>query len=389
MPLTRLRNLLAARVDARPVALVRIVIGAALLVRLVDGVRILFALTLRTTLLTPYVAWAPAPTRSLVVMLLVAWGIAGLCFMIGYRTRLAAVVLVVSLSTVLMLDEQSYSNHVYLLAIVVALLGLADAGARYSVDSLGREPRVEREPATVQAWPIFLLNVQVTIVYLFAALNKLTPEFASGILLAHFLPWKQGVALVGLLPMIGIAMVLSVSTILIELVLAVWLWIPSRRGEAFVLGFFLHIGMVAFISAQVRLQLGIFAVEMWALYLLFLKAKPGSRVVVWDDSCTFCARWVALWGRLDWLGALDFVGSSDSAAREAIGVTQVDADGAIQLIGPQGRSNGFVAVGRILEVLPVSFLWAALFRLPMVRHIGVRGYRAIAARRSCKAALAS
>jgi hypothetical protein len=264
MPLAgRLHRLIHAEVDARPVALARIVIGVAVLLKLAGGVRILGRLVEPTTIKVPMVAGLPAPTPAMVTTLLGLWAVAGVCFLAGWRTRTAGSVLTLVLAVMLVLDQQTYSNHVYLLALVVGLLTAADAGAAWSLDAR-RGPR-----ASVPAWPVFLLQAQTSLVYTFAALSKLTPDYLSGLALAPFVQLQAGVALIGLPAMATIVLLLSWAAIPAELVVAACLWSPRRRVGAALLGVVLHLGMVAAIY-RMRFDLAVFAVMMWGLYFLFV-----------------------------------------------------------------------------------------------------------------------
>ena len=267
----RLDRLIHAEVDARPVAGARILVGVALLLKLVGSAQILSRLVLPGTIQLPMLSWIPAPTLSFATTLLVLWGVAGLCFLLGWRTRAAGTLLTVVLSVQLVLDRQTYSNHLYLLALVVALLSLADAGAAWSLDARGRPRRA------VPAWPVFLLQAQSSIVYFFAAVSKLTPAYLSGLALAPFVPTQAGVALIGLPATATIILLLSWAAIPLEIILAVYLWSPRRRGAVAVLGVCLHIGMVVLLY-RMRLDLAVFALVMWGLYLLFL----GPAAVPWQ-----------------------------------------------------------------------------------------------------------
>lgn len=267
----RLHELVTARIDAGPIAVVRVVIGAAALLRLVDGARILGRLVAPHTIHLPSVAWVPAPARGLVTALLVVWAIAAVCFTVGLWTRTAGTLLAAVFVAVIVLDEQTYSNHLYLLSVVVALLVLADAGAVLSLDARGpaRASAPATVPATVPAWPVTLLKLQVSIVYGFAALAKLNPEYLAGDTLARFIPSSPVHPILGARLMAKAFIAAAIASIVAEACVAVWLWRPRLRGLAVALGVALHVGMVAAVGSGVRLQLVIFAVEMWALYLLF------------------------------------------------------------------------------------------------------------------------
>ena len=125
------------------------------------------------------------------------------------------------------------------------------------------------------------------------------------------------------------------------------------------------------------LALGVLAVPS-------LLVDRRARTVVWDDSCSFCRRWVALFRRLDALGALHFVGSSRPEAFAGTGVTREAADEAMQLVEPDGKvRSGFDAVRGIVAVLPFGYLVAPVMALPGIRQSGHYLYRKVAASRTC------
>jgi hypothetical protein len=168
----------------------------------------------------------------------------------------------------ILIDQQAYSNHAYLFVLVCPLLSFADAGARWSLDARRRGASARQ---SVPGWPVFLLMVQTSLVYLFAALSKINPGYLSGQALAPFVPYQAGVALVGADAAALLVLLASWVAIPLEALLAWWLWLPRRRVAAALLGLVMHLGMVVAMH-RTRLDLAVFALQMWALYLLFLGA---------------------------------------------------------------------------------------------------------------------
>jgi predicted DCC family thiol-disulfide oxidoreductase YuxK len=228
------------------------------------------------------------------------------------------------------------------------------------------------------------LKTQVSAVYGFAALSKLNREYLAGITVGAYV---SPAVLAPLPDPLRTAVLLgwSWSSIALELFLAGALWIAPLQPMAFLAGLMLHTAMVLLLPPRLGFQLAIFAIEMFALYLVFLAAPPRSRTVVWDDRCGFCeavVRWIR---RLDWLGVHSFGRAAESAPpAEGGGGIQVLTPAAhhaeIQVLTPAGHYAGFAAIRSMLEVLPVSFLWAPLGRLPLIRALGERAYQAVARR---------
>jgi predicted DCC family thiol-disulfide oxidoreductase YuxK len=177
--------------------------------------------------------------------------------------------------------------------------------------------------------------------------------------------------------------VLAICT---EAFLAVALWSRSWRPAALVGALALHVGITGWLEPTY--QLLVFSLVTLPLLILFLDAAPASHAVVWDDGCGFCATWVRWFRRLDWLAALRFVRRSELAT-SGVAVSEDAAARALQLVYMRRIHGGFAAVGRVLEILPISFLWAPLLRLPPIAWVGERVYRRVAQRRRCELPLAT
>jgi predicted DCC family thiol-disulfide oxidoreductase YuxK len=259
--------------------------------------------------------------------------------------------------------------------LVTGLLTLADAGAALSLDARRNGSR-----SHVRGWPERLLRLQLSIVYGFAALAKVNAAFLSGSVVASYLRREGLLAVPAEWRSQEPMMVLSLLAICSEAFLAIALWMPRWRPAAMVVGLGLHIFISAWLSPTYALT--VFSLLMLPLLIVFLDVQPASRVVVWDDACSFCAGWVRWLARLDWLGGVRFVPRSQ-LAMEDLPVTQEAAAEALQLVVRGRTYSGFRAVGRVAEILPVSYLWAPLLRLPPIAAIGDRVYRRVAARRLC------
>lgn len=378
MPLSAwLSTVVTGRAPARPLALARIGASAAILLELPNSAATLLRLDDPSVIHAPYLSWMPRVTEPLAWVLIGLWLVGGASLLVGWHTRVGGVILTTALALVLFVDQQLYSNHLYLMLPVAALLTVADSGAAISLDARRAAPR-----DWVPGWPVWLLCAQVTIVYGFAALAKLNPDFLSGSVIAVYLRREGPLAVPDGFRSLEPMLVLSILAICSEAFLAFALWSPRRRPAAMVVGLGLHLFIAGWLSPTIALF--VFGLLTLSLYPLFLNAVPEGRVVVWDDGCGFCATWVRWFRRLDWLHALSFVPRSQLAAA-GLPVSEDAAARALQLVLPSGRvRGGFAAVTRVMEILPVSFLWAPLLRLPPVAAIGEAAYRRVAQRRLCE-----
>ena len=368
---------LHARVPGRRLGVSRAVVGVAAGLKALEAGPILTGILRPEVIRFRYFDALPDPPPSWVVPIVVVWTGLAVAFAFGWRTRVVGTLLVGVMGWTLALDQQAYSNHLYLLLVVTALLVVADAGAAISLDARRRGERA------VSWWSVVLLRVQTSLVYGFATLAKLNLVFISGAVLLATIPRSGALGLPEALRRPEVLAPLAMASVLMEAALAVGPWFRRWRHQVFALALPLHLGMILFITPEVRTQILIFALVMFALLHLFLPHGPGRQVVVWDGACSFCGTWIRWLRRFDWTGAFEFrklqsLGDSEEERR-----LREQAERAIQLLGPDGRVEGFDAVRCILEHLPVSFLWAPWLRVPPIPRLGRALYRRVAARRTC------
>jgi predicted DCC family thiol-disulfide oxidoreductase YuxK len=327
-----------------------------------------------------YVAHRGNLPEALWLPILLLWTSCAVALLVGHRSRLAAGGVAILVAFFIRFGD-IYSNHFFLLGVLALYLTVADGGASCSLDA-HRRGTTEFVPV----WPVRLIQLQVSVVYFYSAIGKLNPDFLSGNVIfyrsneAMLLPNLDAVAY----PILFAS--LSILTIATELFISISLWIPRLRQIAFGLGLTIHLSMISFITPSPKdiLRLMIFALLTLSCYLLFLEPIPRARVVVWDNKCLSCSRWITWFRRLDWLHALRFVALSDSGA-----VRQDRPLEPLQLRDVDNRVHtGFDAVRRILGVLPVSFLWAPFLGIGVVRYFGDQAYSRAAAARSREVAYA-
>ena len=215
-----------------------------------------------TVIKLPYFEWVPLLPPGSMWAFILLWVLAAIAFVIGWKTRIAGAVLACVIGYSLMLDQQLYSNHLYLLFLIVVLLTIADSGAAISIDAK------HADRAAVPGWPIWLLKIQVTIVYIFSAVAKLTPQYLSGEVLTESLK-QYGFFTVPMAWRVPFAMkLLAIVAIVMELFVGLGLWSRRLRMVAVIAGVFFHAFIIAALDSS-RLSLSIFTLEMFAVYLLF------------------------------------------------------------------------------------------------------------------------
>lgn len=268
--------------DAGPIALVRILVGLAAIGNALEHWAALERLLETTVVKMPYLAWLPRPPLAAAPGLIGAWLVAALLFTLGLWTRWSGALLVAIMGYVLLLDQQLYSNHLYLGVVMTLLLTLADSGARYSLDARYRGRR-----AAIAEWPIVLIKIEVSIVYFFAALTKLNPDYLSGAIMAQFVHADMLALLPSGWPAVPLMQALAIASIATEFVLAFALWFAGWRWLALLAGLGLHLAIIFTGGAAIGVpdfRFTVFALLIVPAYVLFFPQRHAPQVMLEVDA---------------------------------------------------------------------------------------------------------
>ncbi|MEX0864419.1 MAG: HTTM domain-containing protein [Acidimicrobiia bacterium] len=247
--------------DPRPLGLTRIVVGVAAVIKSLIILPLLLRLTEPLVLNAPVFDWMPSPTPALVWTVVGMWSLGGVLLALGWRVAISGLVVVGCAIFAMCLDLQAYSNHLYLMAWLVLLLVLADAGTGLSI---------QRAPKEVARWAVQLIPLQISILYIFTGLTKLNPDFLSGQVLAEAL--RGGlISFPESLRTPAFLSALAVTAVLVEVFLAFALWLPRYRPVAYLLGIGLHLSITLFMSGTGELV--VFSLLMFATYPIFAQVR--------------------------------------------------------------------------------------------------------------------
>jgi len=368
-----LARFFSTETGARPLGVARAAVGIAVLIRAAIQYELLRLLLDGYVIRAKQFPWLPDLPAAWLPAFVVIWLLLALSFAVGYRTRLCGSLLVVIFAYQLILDENLQWSNFYFMMLTILLLTVADSGRAFSVDRWLARQGTEQ----VARWCTLLPRLQLSIVYLYSALLKLNPRFLAGeaIERATRLPeFLHG----GWFPPAAAA-----ATTGIEFFVSFGLWVPALRPVAFFLGFSLHTAIFFGMDRAHTATMFTFGLNMLAPYVLFLEQAPASRLIIWDDNCSFCRRWIAFFRAFDWLAIHRFEGSGNPDALREAGVTPQGADLELKLAFDGRTLGGFDAVREVLCVLPISFLWAPLLAMPPLPWIGRRLYRRVAEHRQC------
>lgn len=214
-------------------------------------------------------------------LLLVAYAVfvgAVVCLLVGFHTRLAAVLVFCGLVSFTRRNPFVFNSGDLLLRVLAFYLMLAPAGAALSVDRWRKARRGDGQfwefPARA-LWPVRLMQIQLSVVYLSTVWAK-----AGGV------TWRDGSAIsyalrihfLNRLPVpdvlsdsLLVSNLLSYATLGLELALAILVW--NRRLRPWVLGF----GVAFHLAIDYAIRVGFFSYAMFVLYLAFIPPETMDR----------------------------------------------------------------------------------------------------------------
>lgn len=247
-----MQRILNGTIDARPLAAGRITVGLGSVYLAWEWFQPLRAIARGDAFALPVASWLPDPSSALVHgMFLVA--LAGSAGMVLGLTRWPALAVAAMSAAALLLDAQTYSNHLLLLTLLSLFLGLSGSHRAWSVLQRGADE-------AVPYWPAFLIQAQVSTLYLWTGISKINDQYLSGeVIEANLRGWA--------VPPEAVLPAVAVLSIVTEIALSVILWIRPLFPLAALLGFGLHAGIVlALVNPQPLVP---FAALMLAGYFLF------------------------------------------------------------------------------------------------------------------------
>lgn len=203
-----------------------------------------------------------------------ALALAGIGVMLGYRYKLSLSIYGIMWWAVYLIQKEHYNNHYYLMVILCGLMLLLPAHRSFSIDGRKR-PKLRSD--FCPNWCYFVLIGLFAIVYFFASINKIYPDWLEAAPIATWFRIKSKYWLIGpLLKQEWMPWLISYGGILFDgLIIWALLW-KRTRWWAFGFNLFFHL----FNSWVFRI--GVFPYMMIAISVLFF---PPNQVRV------FVSRW--------------------------------------------------------------------------------------------------
>lgn len=203
-------------------------------------------------------------------------GLFGLFIMLGYKYRFSILAFAFMWSGTYLMQKSSYNNHYYLLMLLSFIMVLLPANRYASID-VKQNPNLKR--ISMPLWCKWVFVVQLFIVYTYASVAKLYPDWLDTTVIELLMKRKADYFLVGeLLQQKWLHYVLAYGGIVFDgLIIPLLLFKPTRKYIFFVSIFFhlfnsfvFQIGIFPYLS----LAFSLFFFEPKTIQKLFLKKKP-------------------------------------------------------------------------------------------------------------------
>lgn len=208
--------------------------------------------------------------------LLIGWLVllgASIALTVGWHSRLAAIIAFILILSFERRDPVIFNSGDTVIRIEALYLALAPCGAALSMDERRRTGSffTARE---FRPWPLRLLQVQLSIIYISTVIAKLAGEtWQNGTAVAYSLRQRDLLIVPApswLTSNLLIANALTWGTLVVELAIGILVWKRAWRLWVLAGGVLLHLSISLF------LEVGFFSCSMFVLYLAFIPPERAE-----------------------------------------------------------------------------------------------------------------
>jgi uncharacterized membrane protein YphA (DoxX/SURF4 family) len=332
------------RGSLRAVALLRVVMGAVVVRHLWPDVRASELPVDRFHV--PWWSWLPVPSHTSYRLLLWIGVVAGVAMILGITSRLATVTALTVVTYLLLVDMTGFAHNRAFLVWIMFGLTLLPTGAAFTVT---RRRFGRSDVDTVGfLWPLLMLRVVVSSVYLTSGATKLAnADWRGGVVL-----WDRVTRHEHLIPFDGwihttltsrwFHELLAPAAIAVEVFIGIALWFPRTRLTAIWTAIAFH--------ASIELAAAVQTFSYSAIAALLIWVTP----VTGDRTLLATPRLRAIVERLDWLHRFQITPVDDRSSP-----TLIDRDGSMR----HGRDATLTAASRLPLLFPIGAPILAAHRL--------------------------
>lgn len=206
----------------------------------------------------------------------VLMGFLGISIMLGYRYRFAIIAYTLLWAGVYFMQKSSYNNHYYLLLIISFFMIFLPANRYKSLDV--KQKRVQ-ESYSMPKWISLLFIFQIGIVYVFAALAKLYPDWLNGSFTKNLLlGTTTSPFLIEIFSQKWFYLFIAYAGIFFDLLIVPLLLFKKTRTLALLASLVFHLFNAVFLQIGIfpffALSFALFFYDSNSIKQLFFKSKP-------------------------------------------------------------------------------------------------------------------
>jgi hypothetical protein len=196
-------------------------------------------------------------------------GIFGIMVTLGYKYRFSMFCYALMWTCVYLMQKTSYNNHYYLMMLLCWIMVFLPANRSLSLDAKWT-PNFQSN--SVPRWTYLVIIFQVWIVYTFASIAKIYPDWLNGTVTALFMKGKSDYWLIGgVLQLDWVHHSMAYVGILFDLLIIPMLLWKRTRVAGFIISIFFHL------FNSVVFQIGIFPYMSMAFALFFFSSETLRR----------------------------------------------------------------------------------------------------------------
>ena len=197
-------------------------------------------------------------------------GILGIFIMLGLYYRWSMSLFLVMWTACYMAQKTNYNNHYYLLVLLSLVMIFLPANRRFSLD-VRRKPKLKSN--FCPQWVILVLHLQLFIVYTYASIAKIHPDWLAGIPVDIWFNAKADYPIIGsLLQQVWFRKTVVFGGIFFDLLIIPALWWRITRLPAFIVSIFFHM------FNSIVFGIGIFPYLMIGMNLLFFPPEKINKL---------------------------------------------------------------------------------------------------------------
>lgn len=209
------------------------------------------------------------------------YGVMGLCgifIALGFYYRLSMTLFALLWAATYLMQKTNYNNHYYLLMLLSFLMLIVPAHKYASLD-VKRKPEIKA--LTCPRWCLLIFALQISLVYLFAGIAKMNPDWLAANPVTSWMKVKSGYFIIG--PFLALPLtpwLIAYGGVAFDLFIAQGLWFKTTRKAAFICSIFFHLFNSAVFQVGIFPYLGIAVAVFFfppdKIRRLFFKNKPET-----------------------------------------------------------------------------------------------------------------